>query len=477
MATYSFFQSAQGDPTRSQRRLGRQTADGIPYDTSASWIDFLHYGGTQNLTPNKLERQAVTSGSMLRASILSKTDVNLSYNMGDLDAGNRAQAALFYTFFSGYKNVATLSGDAKRHQMGGGITTNTMAQKLSVVHDNDDGMPYRVTDVIPSGFTLNLVPRQNATLTFGAVGGKYDYWADAVRSSGTGSLLPKLRHTTNLMSGGGPNWDSATGASAEDVYIQITSDTAGAVTFKAKLSSGGSYGADQVATKGVWTDLSGDAGGTDAMLGTRAERVQIYFPTGADDTFPDGDVYKISQRRTVWTPTFDTEILLPEVNVKAYIDMDQDGTAEEFIVDGGCSITATRDTVETRYTVGGVQPVGTFRAGFRRYEIALNRRFVDLDLQQALLSNASVAFVIEGISDTQIAATGYYHGMTFVAPNCSLVGSTFDVGDGGSNRDETITLLARVPTTTYTSPEIQGATVDVDSDLELVWDTDETAAI
>ena len=182
MATYSFFQSAQGDPTRSQRRLGRQTADGIPYDTSASWIDFLHYGGAQNLTPNKLERQAITNGSMLRASILGKTDVNLSYNMGDLDAGNTAQAAMFYSFFSGYENVATLSGDAKRHQMGAAISTDTMSQKLSVVHDNDDGMPYRITDVVPAGFTLSLVPRLSSALfTFEGVGRAINYGLDKVR--------------------------------------------------------------------------------------------------------------------------------------------------------------------------------------------------------------------------------------------------------------------------------------------------------
>lgn len=474
MATYSFFQSAQGDPTRSQRRLGRQTANGLPFD--GTWIDFLHYGGAQNLTPNKLERQAITNGSMLRASILGKTDVNLSYNMGDLDAGNTAQAAMFYSFFSGYENVATLSGDAKRHQMGAAITTNTMSNKLSVVHDNDDGMPYRITDVVPSGFTLSLVPRQNANLTFSAVGGKYDYWADATRTSGTGSLLPKIRHTTNQMSGGGPNWDSATGTAAEDIYIQITSDSATQVVFKAKLTSAGTYGADQTVTKGVWTDINADAAGTDARLGTRAERVQIYFPTGADGTFPDADVYKIAQRRTVWTPSFDTEILVPEVTCRAYIDMNQDGTAEEFIIDGGVTITASRETVETRYTLGGVQPVGTFQAGFRRYELALNRRYVDLDLQQALLSNASVAFVVEGVTDTQIASTGFYHGFSLIAPHCSLVGSTFDVGDGGSNRDETMTLLARAPEEEYTIA-IQGEDVDVNSDLELVWDTDETAAI
>ncbi len=477
MATYSFWQSAQGDPTRSKRRFGRQSADGVPYDTAASWIDFLHYGGTQNLTPNKLERQAITSGSQLRASILSKTDVNLTYNMGDLDAGNRAQAAMFYSFMSGYANVATLSGAAKRHQLGAGLTANTMTNKLSICHDNDDGMPFRVTDVIPAGFTLAVQPRQNATLTFNCVGGKYDYWEDATRTSGTGSLLPKLRHTTNQMTGGGPNWDSATGTGAEDVYVEVQTDTAAVVNFKAKLTSAGVFGASQQATRGVWFDLYADAAGTDARVGTRSEPVQIYWPTGIDDTFPNADAYKIAQRRTVWTPTFDTEVLVPEVTCRAYIDINRDGTAEEFVIDGGVTITASRDTTETRYSIGNVQPTGTFKAGFRRYEISLDRRFVDLDLQQALLSNASIAFLIEGITDTAIGATAYEYGYTFVMPSCSLVGSTFDVGDGGSNRDETLTLLARVPSAAYTTPAIQGSTVSAASDFEVIWDTSVTAAV
>lgn len=476
MATYSFFQSAQGDPTRSKRRMGRQTADGLPFSTTATWVDFYHYGGAGNLTPNKLERQAITSGSQLRASILSKTDVNLTYNMGDLDAGSTAQAMLWYSFLQGYANVATLSGAAKRHQIGGGLTANTMSQKLSVCHDNDDGMPFRVADVIPSGFTLSLVPRQNATLVFNCVGGKYDYWEDAVRSSGSGALLPVLRHTTNLMTSGGPNWSSATGASAQDVYLEVQTDTAALVNFKAKLTSGGTYGASQQATRGVWYYMLADAAGTDAVLGARPEQVQVYWPTGVDDTFPNADAYKVAQRRTVWTPTFQTEVLVPEVTCRFYLDVNKDGTAEEFVVDGGVTITGTRETTETRYTTGGVQPSGTFRAGFRRYEIALNRRFVDLDLQQALLSNASVAILIEGLTDTAIGATAYEYGYSFCMPNCSLVGSTFDVGDGGSNRDETLTLLARAPASTYTTPAIQGATVGVASDFEVIFDTALTSA-
>lgn len=113
--------------------------------------------------------------------------------------------------------------------------------------------------------------------------------------TGTGLVACKLRGTTSdSASGFTGNW--APDATDKDVYIKVISDDATTVTFQAKEASAGTYSSSQTATKGEWCFVYVGASGS-ISLGGRAAQVEVYFPTGANNSFVDNDVWVFPKRR------------------------------------------------------------------------------------------------------------------------------------------------------------------------------------
>lgn len=465
MAAYPFFSPGSGDPTRSLRRIIRQTANNVP-GLHGSAVDFYHNGGPMGLEREAIERMAILGGSVRGTPITSKLNVTGMgpLYMGDLDAGSRAQAALFLSHFQGYLTTNPGSGAHYRHRIGDHLRASPGTQqlnKLTMLGDDDKGYATRVVDVVPNGFNLSIASRANVALDFPVFPGAADLWADAVEGVGnTGTIsattLPVLR---------GCAWNAhfpATQSTDTDIIVTITADDETTVSFTVKMGAAGTASSAQTATKGVWTRLyySED----DLKLGTRGNWVSIYFHGGsADGEYVTGDTFTFDARRAVWTPAFDTEVVIPEINCTFYID------GEEIPMDGGIQIAASQDTVETRYVAGGEQPVGTYRAGYKTVNINVSRRYVDLTLERKLLNASVVSFVAEGYSDVEIGSTGQDYGVAFVAPSCRVTGTTFSTDQGGTNRDEALVLQARMP-----DPDLDfdwdGETVE--GDFEVIFDTD-----
>jgi len=572
MAVTSFYGSGSGDPTRSIRRLARQSADGVP--ATSGFIDFYHNGSPMKLGRASVERAALTSGSTRGLPLIGKFEVGGvgPFNMGDLNANDSAQLALFKSFAQGSLS-ANVSGAHYLHRIsdwfrenGGGTQE---LDKLTVIGEDDKGYAARAVDVIPSGFTLNIASRQNVALTFPLNSGKVDFHDDP-SVTGTGIEAPILRHDWS------GNYDPTVDY---DIYITIVSQTATTVTFTCRVGAGGTESSSQTATFNTWTRLN--YASTDTMLGTFGSRIEAYFPqasttylmtggtvteTDADTVsvaastwnyagvvktlaapaavdinetasdgvlgvgeeykavvsfstsattpvvtkgakagtglsvapatpagdvylatvtiteadgiaaisqtamaiygYPASDIWKFDQRRDRWTPSFETEVVIPEVNCRFLVD----GT--EIPMDGGITITATRETSETRYVPGGQHPVGTYAAGFKTVNISLNRRFVDLTLERALLSASTIAFIAEAYSDTVIGATAAHYGYSFVAPHCRLTGQTVS-----GELDEAMVLECRLPPASnnyaYTTPN--GSALTVESDFEVICHTGITA--
>ena len=448
--TTAFFQSATGDPVKSQRRIGWQTADGLPATT---FVDFLHNGGPVRVAPSVIERAIIRSTPMRQAPIDSKGDVEVGpLNMGDLDVGNQAQLMLLLSVLGKYATTNP-SGAHYRHRLSQD-KANAQTAKLTMQSDSDKGIPLQIVDLLASGFEINATARQNLLLTVPCVGGKYDFFG-AATVTGTGVVAPRLRHS----------WDGHWEPTADkDVYVKIISDTATTVTFQVQIAAAGGYSASQVATKGVWTYVN--YGASDLLLGTRAEQIQVYFPTGADGTYVDLDVWKILNRRAVWSPSFGTERVLAETQARFYFD------DAEFAVDNGVQIAVAVPGVETRYGTGGTQPTGTFRKGFQDVSVRISRKYVDLTLEKALMTHDSVSLVLEAYSDTLIGATAQRYGATIVLPNLRLTGVPFDVEAGGQNQDEEFTFLAKESIATYTYNGL-----DYTADIEITVDTDIAAIV
>jgi len=79
-----------------------------------------------------------------------------------------------------------------------------------------------------------------------------------------------------------------------------------------------------------------------------------------------------------------------------------------------------------------------------------------------------ISLVIDGRSDTVVGTSVYYWGAWFVMPYLSVEGAMHDADEGAQNYNETLTLRAFVPTTSFS----YGGITDFDADLEVVWDTD-----
>lgn len=451
--TTPFFSGASGDPTRSLRRLGRQTADGVP---ASSYVDFLHNGGPMSLDLKSVRRAALTGGSVRGLPLRGKLDVSGvgPLYMGDLNPNEPAQAALALSFFRGYKTTNPGSGDHYRHRLSDWLRSNgggtQQLNKLSLIGDDDKGYATRVVDAISSGWSLRVAANQNVALQHQIAAGKVDLHGDATRTSGSGSVAPILRHF----------WDGNLDTADKDIYVTIVSDTATEVVFTVRVGASGSESASITATKGVWTRLYYSS--SDLILGFRGHWVEAYFPTGSNGDFADGAIWKVPQRRARHTPSFATEVVVPEVSCALYVD------GEEIPFDNGITITAKAETAETRYTATGVQPVGTFRAGENMVTIAVDRRYADLSLETKILRADVVSFVAEAYTDTKIGASSQDYGAAVICPYCRLTGKTFSAEEGGRNRNEALTLEAALPPADL---DFTWDGLTVEADCEMVIDT------
>lgn len=461
---YKFFSTGTGDPTRSLRSLLRQTEDGIP--ASGTFLDFYHYGGPVPLARETLIRQAIVGGSVRPEPVISKVGVDGfgPLYMGDLDAGSKAQVALFLSHLQGYTTDVREAGKHWRHRIGDSLrTTNQELNKLTLLADDDKGYATRAVDVIPNGFTLSIASRENVSLTVPIFSGAVDLHGDVVDAKGGAGNTGTAKNIFLR----GIDWTSVfpeTQATDTDVYITIdANNTATTVDVKVKVGTTGTPSAKQTITLGKWTRLYYGTASGDRRLGTRGNWVSVYFKKEDADKYIEGDVWKFPARRAAWTPNFGTEIVIPEVNCWFFLD------GEQVPLEGGVTITASQDTVETRYTPGGEQPVGTYRAGFKSVDIEVSRRYVDLTLERKLLTSSKISFVVEAFSNVRITDGVGDYGYTFIAPECRVTGSTFSTDSGGTNRDEALTLQARHP---VADPAFKWEGVDVKSDFEVWIDTD-----
>jgi len=463
--TQAFFNGAAGDPSSLTRLLAFQTADSVPCLDSAL-VPYKSYGGILAPSPTRIRRQAVLNRPMRELDMRSKIDLaGRTLNMGDLDPSNHAQLALWLSLLQGY-SLATANGHTRwRISQQQAVDGTQLLKKLTHVNDSDLGIPVRHVDMIARSAELSIAPRQNATLKFGVEAGRFDFW-EVPSVTGTGTVKPILRGTTASsaasMTG---NWDPD--ATDKDVFIKIITDSASVVTFQAKEATAGSYSSTQTATRGSWTYVYTGAAST-VPLGGRAGQVEIYFPTGSNNDFPDNDVWEFQKRRTL--SVADTDYPTPRPIAETQFRFFLNGSP--IYVDNGVTISVDVPGAVTRFAAGGEQPIGTDRKGQHDVTVTLDRRLVDLDLQVALMTGATVSLVAEAVNDVVVGTSAYYWGTTLVLPYLSVEGAMHDADEGAQNFNEQLTLRAAKPLTDFS----YGGVTDYGADIEVVIDTDIVAA-
>jgi hypothetical protein len=453
MPPQGFFAGATGNNQILKRLLAWQAADGVPIDDIAAFVPFLSNGGAVAPSPAYLERLKISSNPMRGNPLVSTLDIqNGTLDMGDLDAGDKAQAMLLLSYFQRYLTTNP-SGAHYRHRLSAN-QTNLFKNKLTYINDIDEGIPARYMDLIVGGWTLVVKSKQNVQLTFTVFPGKLDHWETPEPDGGNaGEISPLLLHFT------AGNW--APDATDKDAYIKIISDTATTVTFQAKEAAAGTYSASQTVNKGehsfVWLGAAAAI-----PYGNRAQQILAYFPTaGADGEYVADDFFVYAKRRVIPTLTYATQRTVAEVQCRFYLD----GT---FIgLDEGITITAGLDEALTRYSPGSEQPLGTYRSGFQNISVAVGRRKENLELQKALMTRGVKSLVVECKTDALIGATAAYYGDDFVFPNLFFTGTRHDVESGGQNRTESLVLLAK-----ETATPLVWRGMNFTADCEVVRDTD-----
>jgi hypothetical protein len=454
VALQPFFESTAGDPASLTRMIAFQTLDTVPA-LDSDLVPYKSYGGALTPQPTTIQRQSVLTRPMRELAMASKIDnAGRQLSMGDIDPGNHAQLINLLSLLQGYTLATALGHTRWRISQQQALDATQILNKWTHMNDSDKGIPIRHTDCITRSMALTLQPRANASLVFGVEAGRFDHWEIPV-VTGTGAVKPILRGTT------AEQW--GLDATDSDVFIQITSDSATEVVFKAKVATAGSYSSDQTATKGQWCYVYTGASST-VPLGGRAAQVEVYFPTGANGQFVDADVWEFEKRRVLTVVDADYPDPYPLAETQFRFEVN----GVPIYVDNGVTLNVDVPGAVTRYAAGGSQAIGTDRKGQHDITVNLDRRLVDLELQKALMTADTVSLVIDGRNDTVVGTSVYYWGARFVMPYLSIEGPMHDAEAGAQNFNEVLTLRAFKPTTDFTYDGI----TDFGADLEVVWDTD-----
>jgi hypothetical protein len=457
MPLLPFLSGAAGDPINLKRRVALQSTLGIP--ATSGFVDTRTNGGPFTINKAIVDRLAIVASGAPPTPLPAKALMQGGpFDMGDFDPADPGLLAMFANV---YKRLDVTDNTTwHRWKFGLDGSLHSEAAYLTWLNDNDVLPRTRVNDVLLGGFTLNAEPGGNFQIEFPFVAGAYDFWGEPVQTVNSGSTLPILLRTA------GENWflDATDG----DIFIRIeTVGTDGTVTYKAKVTTAAAFGAfDSTYILGNSPGVILDSN-TGLEIGTCRESPRIYWPAGAtlaDGGATGGDIFQIPKRRVAWTPSLATDHAIPAVNTRLYLN-------DEFIrAEGGYTLTAEWSTLEAQQDVSFEQGATVRRKGRFNVTLELTRELADLAIQKVLHEREEASVVIEVCSDDVIDATpnpDQRFRALFVMPAMAISGDMYGVESGGENTEETVTLTAGVPDSTYTFDGI-----GFDSHAHVLIDTD-----
>ena len=463
--TQNFYGSKDGNPASLTRLIAFQTADGVPA-LDAALVPYKSYGGALTPKRTKIPRQSILQRPMRERKMLSKVETDgRTLNLGDLDPSNHGQLAMLLSLGQGY-SISTADGHSRiRISQQLAVDGTAVTQKLTHVNDSNKGIPFRHVDMMVRSLSMTVQPKANASMIFGVEAGRFDFWG-VPEVTGTGTVKPILRGTTmNADAGFIGNWEAD--ATDKDVYIKVISDSSTEVVFQAKEASAGTYSSSQTATKGEWCYVYTGTSGNIA-LGGRAGQVEVYFPTGANNSFVDNDVWVFPKRRviTVDDTDYPTPRPIAETQFRFFLD------GRSIYVDNGVTFAWDAPGTVTRFAAGGEQAIGTHRTGQQDVTVNVDRRLVDMDLQKAMMTADQVSLVIEAKNDTIVGTSIYQWSTIIVLPAIDFEGAMHDAEEGATNDNEVLTGIASKPASDFS----YGGATDIGAECEVFVDTDLVAA-
>lgn len=444
-----FLAAATGNPTELHSAIVGQATRGVPPDASATWRDIIDYGGGPQIAQTLIERQAFSPDGEPLTSLLGKLTITAGQkSLGDLNPNDYALLHMFSNYFgsnSGGRHTITNPGAGGIYQwkFGKGESTQAATAHLAnMIFSNI--LPGQVLfDMQVGGWEISAQPNQNLQVQFNLGAGFMNLCDDGAIDTATGTP------TVPLVRGIWPQ--EMTEADDGHLWIKVvTDDGGGAFTFQAALGSSTvepTWSGSQTGTLGTWVKLldSVTALWVGGSIGTA---VEMFLPAGA--TLEDGSVFLIPANRPNWTNTLGTSRAISSVDSIYILD------GERIRLTGGVSINSAWETFEVTPGVSDHQGHRVERRGNQVTTVAPSRRIEDLTLQSAILRRGSVPFVMKGETGVVIPGETEPFQVVVVIPKLTISGDIYNPAVGADTAEESPTLTAAVPDSTYTYTDERG---------------------
>jgi hypothetical protein len=434
----SFLSGATGDPINTKNRIAEQPVNGVPLNMSAAKSDFRIWGSPIVMSLSEIERLALSGTGEPLGILPGKLNLpTLDLDFGDVDLTDRGQMHMWANLFRAYDHDDVTTYQRWWFYRGAQLASGGAAYNRSTLwHDNDVLPRMRLHDLIVGGITLTASPDSNLQMVCNVAGAEMDFNGAVAQTVGSGSTLPVFRRNWGADDETG-NW--AADATDQDVYVRKNSHSSNNIVVSVKVGAGSAYSATQTVVAGEWTRLYDESG---AKIGKRREQLMIYWPVGF--TLTDTDEFTVSKRTAAWTPSLPTTRPAASVNSLMFYN------GSEMRIEGNWEISSAWDNINPRPDIHGAQGATVYTTGALRTRVSIAKDVIDLKIQRRLLSGeATVSLVMDVETDVEIAGASRPYRMLRVMPQCRHSGPTFGTEAGGTNREESFTLVAEVPDASF----------------------------
>ena len=427
-AFYTTATTGDGNSSKARLGLGYQTAKNIP---ATSFTDVRWNGSQFAPTFNEIPAQKIDGTGVEVQGVDAKCGWSLAaLDFGDYDLGDITHKRVLGST-AGYTTTTNPTTGVYKHVIATDQTSGTACNPyFSALLDHRDGYPFRAHNVAFKGWEIGAVGGQNVKLMAPFEAGSFDYFGLVTKTTGSGTILPTVR-------GFPPTETLAADGTDKNARVKVIS--AAGKTFKIDVGATSFAGPTYTAVEGSWSGLplGLEYDAANAVWGIMSDLGEIYWPTAIFADCADNDVFTVAKRRVMTAASFSTSRVISETQCRAILS----GT-EVIPLDGGAGwkITCTKSVTPATQSPGGRQLAAPFVRQDWRYQLQVERKFVDQTLQIANMGRTATQWVFEMNLDSFIGSSTQRYRTFIVVPSARALNKpTFSVLPGGKNETETYT--------------------------------------
>lgn len=380
----------------------------------AGWHDFRIDAEDMKDTVAAIERTALNPSGQKFPALDGKTMGVVDFKV---DVLSPLESWFFFAWMARHASVTTPETGAYIHKISRLETAQNFAETLALKVWRDDGAAQCWSEVVPTELQVSFAEKQLSGAQVKGVG-RADYWADAVRTAGTGTDFPRLRGLSAL------NFPPT--AATARAWFQVTAQDSTTVTAKVKMSDGASFsGSAQVFTRNFWTQIQDEAG---LNVGDNGSPVEVLFLTG--DVFAVGDTFRVDNVHPIWVYSYPSLVAVNEID--GYLAID----GQEIEVKTG-QITLTAPGAEV-HGFGRRQGRRTRIRGLYGHAGTLAREVTDRAFRGRIEASKTFRLELFLRSSVQLGSANLVQGIKITRPFCRLINASTAAVSNQTTYDETV---------------------------------------